>query len=282
MSLDPARAAAVAARGRGALRALGLAAALLPCLTIPVAAQTATAPAFTLRETIEADVSTRSIAVESDFSGTRVVIFGTVENSRQTSANDGYYDIAVVIAGPREELLVRRKSRVAGIWINTDSLGFDDIPSYYTVVSTKPLAGIAPRPVLYQHGIGFDYLRLAAKRDVPTKELEAYRDSVMRIKRSQSLYREEPMGVAFIGKSLFRSTIDLPANVSLGEFTVWIYLFHDGQLLNTYKTRLDLQREGVERTIYNFAMDYPLYYGLAAVAMATIAGLLASTLFRKD
>lgn len=34
--------------------------------------------------------------------------------------------------------------------------------------------------------------------------------------------------------------------------------------------------------LYGFAQRYPLYYGIATVMIALAAGLLASTLFRKN
>ena len=66
------------------------------------------------KEAVEADVSTRSVAITSSFTGTEILIFGTVENSKQPTAEAGYYDIAVVIEGPGEALIARlRLSRCA-------------------------------------------------------------------------------------------------------------------------------------------------------------------------
>ena len=69
------------------------------------------------KETVEADVSTRTIAVTSAFTGTEIVVFGSVVNSRQPSAEAGYYDVIVVLEGMATPLTVRRKANVAGLWI---------------------------------------------------------------------------------------------------------------------------------------------------------------------
>lgn len=258
-----------------------LLALLAAAIALPATGQT-TRPGEQRRETIEADVSTRTIAVDAGFAGTQVVIFGTVENSRQVSPDARIYDVAVVIAGPREEIVSRRKSNVGGIWVNTASCGFKDVASYYAVVTTRPIGDIAPRPLLWQHGIGFENMRFATDDKLGSKELEDYRDAVLRIKTAQGLYREVPRGVAFIGKSLFRATVDLPANVTIGEFTALIFLFRDGELLSTFKTRLGLEREGIEQTIYSFAFRQPFWYGVVAVGFALLAGLIASQVFRRD
>ena len=245
----------------------------------PLAAQT-TGPALP-KETIEADVSTRTVAVDTAFTGTRIVVFGTVENSRQLRADEGLYDVAVVLEGPREPLVARRKSNIAGIWINATSYTFKDVPSFYAIVTTRPVAEIAPKPVLWQNGIGFENMRFTAIEKLGSKELDEYRDAIVRLKDEQKLYVGGERGVAFIGKSLFRATVDLPANVSIGEFNAWIYLFRKGELLSTYKTRLGLQREGLEQQLHSFAVEQPLWYGIAAVSLAILAGLAASLAFRR-
>jgi uncharacterized protein (TIGR02186 family) len=234
------------------------------------------------RETIEADVSTRDVSVGADFTGTRVVVFGTILNSRQQSAEEKLYDVAVVIAGPNEGLIARRKGNVAGLWINTSSFKFREVPSYYAVISTRPVKDIASRPVLWQHGVGFEQMRLVPVENIGAGEAERFRSAVVRVKKAQGLYREEPNGVTFRGRSLFRASVDLPANIPIGEFTAWVYLFEKGDLITTYKTRLGLQRDGFESALHGFAMHYPLLYGVTAVAMALLAGFVATWLFRRD
>lgn len=234
------------------------------------------------KETIEADVSTRNISIESDFTGTRVVIFGTIENSRQKSPDDNLYELAVVIVGPREGIIARRKSNVAGLWINTSSFRFREVPSYYAVLSTKPVREIASLPILHQHGIGLEAMRIFPDENIGAGDAEAFKSAVIRVKQQQGLYRQEPKGAGFIGKSLFRASVDLPANISVGEFTVWIYLFEKGDLITTYKTRLDLQRGGIEQWVYNLADRHSLIYGILAVAIALLAGLAATFAFRKS
>lgn len=41
-------------------------------------------------ELVEADVSTRSVAVTSSFTGTEIIVFGSVEHSRQPTAESGF------------------------------------------------------------------------------------------------------------------------------------------------------------------------------------------------
>jgi len=237
------------------------------------------------KETVQADVSTRSVAVTSSFTGTEIVVFGAVDNSRQTSAEAGLYDVVIILEGTPSELVVRRKSNVAGIWVNTQSLTFVSVPSYYAIASTRPLDEVAPPNVLNENDIGFQHVRMTPvqgwETGLTTADLQAFRDAVIRIKTREGLYIRNDYDVVFIGRSLFRATIGLPANVPVGPLSAKVFLFRDGQLLSTYNSRVVLEREGVERVLHDFAFKLPFWYGVFVVAVAVSAGLAASTLLQR-
>ena len=63
--------------------------------------------------------------------------------------------------------------------------------------------------------------------------------------------------------------------------TARVYLFREGDLLSTFQSKVRLERSGIELWLYRAAMHHPLYYGLSAVLVATLAGWLASLPFRR-
>ena len=238
------------------------------------------------RESVQADVSARTVSVTSSFNGTEIVIFGAVDNSQQPSAESGYYDVVIVVEGVPGRVVARRKNNVAGLWLNTSSAAFDAVPSYYAVASTRPLEEIASEEFRASHGIGFQHLRMmpafGQAQALSSEDLKEFREAVIRLKQKDGLYVQDPYSVAFIGRSLFRSAIELPANVTVGPFTTRVLLFRQEQLLSQYSVRLSLEREGLERHLHAFAFSFPTLYGFATVAIAVAAGLLASTVFRKS
>ena len=135
------------------------------------------------------------------------------------------------------------------------------------------------------HGVGFQHLRFmpafGQTQALSTEDLKEFRQAIVRLKEKQGLYIQDNFRVAFIGKSLFRATIELPANVTVGPFETRVYLFREEKLLSQYTVRLNLEREGLERHLHRFAFGYPTLYGLMTVAIALAAGLIASTVFRR-
>ena len=245
-----------------------------------------------LPESVQADVSTRTVSVTSSFTGTEIVVFGAVDNSRQPGPESGYYDVVVVIEGAPGKIDVRKKSRLGGIWMNTRDASYDNVPSYYAIWSTRPLEEIASEATMIGYEIGFDHVRMTpvggtegltgSSSRLPAADAGEFRNALVRLKKNSGLYVQESFGVAFIGRSLFRANISLPANVTVGPFDTRVYLFRNEKLLSQYNVRLNLEREGIERHLHDFAFSWPLSYGLATVLIALTAGLAAAAMFGKS
>lgn len=241
-------------------------------------AATVETPSFAQSESVELDTSLREIPIGADFDGVDIVIFGAVDDSKQLDANASYYDIIVVIHGPDEKVITRRKERHLGIWINVEARRFDKVPSFYGVLSTKPLQEIAD-PATFQ--------RLYIELDPtpfrnPSAEPDEFEEALIRLKTQQGLYVKKAEGVKFLSKSLFRASLQLPNSVAEGDYTIRIYLFHDKQLLSWDKTTVKVQKAGLERYLFTLAYDRPFVYGLLAVAVAVLSGMIGWTIFGRN
>jgi uncharacterized protein (TIGR02186 family) len=238
------------------------------------------------QEKVEADISTRTLEVTTGFTGHEIVVFGAIDNSQAPKEQTGYYDVVIVVEGTPFPVVVRRKSDVAGVWINTSSVTFSSVPSYYAIASTRPIEEIAGPAVLERHAIGLQHIKMtpsgSKRSNFKDYELTAFRAALIRLKKKDNLYVLEPNGVTFAGRSLFRSTIALPANVPVGPLVARTYLFRNGEVVSAHIARVTLHRAGIERVVHNFAFVHPMSYGLIAVMLAVGSGLLASAYFRRQ
>jgi uncharacterized protein (TIGR02186 family) len=228
------------------------------------------------------DLSERNVPIEWNFTGTQILIFGAI---KQLANNNKVPDVVIVVRGPNQKISARRKERIAGIWINAKTIPFEKVPGYYSTVSSRPLSEIASEATLLELGIGFDavsHILEVENAGAGKTGLRAFSDAVVRIMRQDGLYRDHPNGVKIIDKSLFRANVSLPANVPIGEFTADIYLFWGGNVLSAESLPLYIEKKGFEQIVYTLAFDYPMLYGVFAVALALLAGLAASALFKRD
>lgn len=252
----------MAARARLLRLMMALGLAMLPAGAAPQA------------QSLVADLSHHLIAITTGFVGIQVVAFGVAESGR---------DVIVTVQGPREELVVRRKSRVAGVWINRDRLAFARVPAYYAVASTGPLEQIARPAVLAQLEIGTAYLDLEPidASGVDLSEIASFRDALIRGKQEQGLYSRRPVPINFIGEELFRTNLVFPANVPPGIYQVQVFELQDGFAGDAQRSTLVVSKVGFEADIYDFAQHRAALYGLAAIVIAIVAGWLAGVIFRR-
>jgi len=240
--------------------------ALLLALAFLVAATPARA------QPLIADLSSHLIAITTGFSGTELLLFG---------ATEGEGDVVVVVRGPEGEASVRRKARVAGIWINRDELRFAGVPAFYRIASSKPLADFVPTALRQRHQIGVDFLRLQPQRELNSEETAAFRAGLVRNKEAQKLYEPEVGRVSFLGPRLFRTRILFPANVPTGNYSVEVLLIRNGQVLAAQTTPMFVSKVGFGADVYDFAHAWSAVYGLLAILLAVAAGWAAGAIFRK-
>ncbi len=235
----------------------------------------AAGPAARAAEPLSIDLSSHVVSISAGFAGTELILFGAVEAPG---------DIIVVVRGPPQRVVVRKKERIAGVWINTESFGFTDVPGFYGVASNRPLFDVASPVVLDLHGIGVDQLQFEpadteedASRDLSGQSFEA----LSRIKQRQRLYGNEVGDVTFIGEKLFRTAIRLPANIPIGAYDVKVFLLRDGNVAGIRTTPLVIEKTGIGAAIFDFAHRNSPAYGLVAVLLALVAGWIAEIVFRK-
>lgn len=219
-----------------------------------------------------ADLTSHLIAITTGFTGAEVVLFGTV---------DAPGDVAIVVTGPRIDVTVRRKDRIAGIWLNAKSVRFEQVPSYYAVATSRPLDEIVSTPVLERHQIGLPHLQLPTRRNLDPVERADFRAALIRAKQRAGLYAISLGQVAFLGERLFRTNIFFPANVPTGLYNVEALLIRDGEVVSAQTTPLVVSKVGFSAEIYEVARNQPVLYGLAAAFGAAAMGWLAGVAFRR-
>ena len=222
-------------------------------------------------EALVADLTSHLIAITTGFTGASVVLFG---------ATDGPGDVIVAVRGPEREMTVRRKSRVAGIWVNTQQVTFVNLPSFYAVAASRPIADILSPAAAAFYRLGIANLKLAASTPAPSVVVDAFRTALERTQQEAGLYVERISKVDFLGERLFRATITFPSNVPTGTYLIEVFLVRDKDIVSGQTTPLVVSRVGVDAAVFEFSTRQPGFYGAIAVLTAVVAGWLASLPFR--
>ncbi len=222
-------------------------------------------------EGLVADLTSHLIAITTGFTGASVVLFG---------ATDGPGDVIVAVRGPEREMTIRRKSRVAGIWVNTQQVTFANLPSFYAVAASRPIADILSPAAAAFYRLGIANLKLAASTPAPSVVVDAFRTALERTQQEAGLFMERSGKVDFLGERLFRTTITFPANVPTGTYLVEVFLVRDKDIVSGQTTPLVVSKVGVDAAVFEFSTRQPGFYGAIAVLTAVVAGWVASLPFR--
>lgn len=229
-------------------------------------------------EEVVLGLSSDKVAITATFDGSEILVFGAVK--RETPILDEPLEVIVAIAGPSEPLTVRRKEHRFGIWVNIDAVEVDAAPSFYAVATTGPMKKVLSRIEDLRHKITIpSAIRLVgATSDVP----DAYRfsEAVIRIRKETGIYQELEGAVVFDEQTLFRTSIKLPSNLTEGDYKTRIFLTRKGYVVSQFETVIDVRKVGLERWLYSLSREQPLLYGLMSLAIAIVAGWLASAVFQ--
>lgn len=236
-------------------------------------------------ERLIASVSNHRVTITPNYAGEQLVLFGSIEKDISTPATRSPYDVIVTVAGPRATMVTRRKERMLGIWVNTDSRQFENVPLYLAVFSTRPFAAIASEDTLRRLQIGLDNIILTQRVGPDFADVvpsDPFRAAFVRIKADHQLYREQPGSVTLLTPTLFRTNIALAAEAPIGTYKVSLIVLSAGQVVARGETAFEVVKIGFEQFVAESAQSHGYFYGLFTVAMALLTGWLASVIFRRD
>ena len=226
------------------------------------------------------DVSARRIEIRYSFTGAQLLLFGAILYPRGRLP-ERTPDIAVVLRGPVEPILVREKQKIAGIWMNAESERFRSAPAFYAVASSQPLAKLLDErtAAIYEMGVG--NLQLSPGGGALPEKERRFEAGLLDLRQREGLYSENPRGVEITERVLYRATIAIPSQVPVGTYTAETFLIDQGRVVAVATRDIEIDKSGFERFIAIAAQHYSFLYGLTAVLMSLLLGWAAAAIFRR-
>ncbi|NKB27889.1 MAG: hypothetical protein GKR99_10170 [Rhodobacteraceae bacterium] len=240
---------------------------ILVMLASPVAAQE-----------VIASLTQNRVSITANFDGSEITIFGAVK--RDAPEGDEDLGIVITVAGPDKPVVVRRKEKQAGIWINADAVEVDAAPSFYAVSTSGPLRDVLADVEYLRHKISIPRAIRSVGAPMGIADPESFTEALIRIRTANSLYQMNEGAVLLESATLFQTSVALPANLIEGVYQARIYLTNAGRVISQFDTTIDVRKVGLERFLFNLAHDNPVAYGLLSLFIAIAAGWGASAFFR--
>ena len=250
---------------------------------------------------IVADLSDSHVDITSSYHGTELLLFGAYEGRPGD-------DIILIVRGPTTDIIQRRKAKRAGIWINVETMVWQQAPSFYHVFATDNLLAIADEQALgaatvgpLSGGLSFiagtegagnghgggghaggdqDNVRVPASGPaIAGNSLQ--QANLRRNMEANGLWQVLPSSIVTQQDMLFRASLSLPSNIPTGDYSVRVLHFRDGVALSERVTDMNVRKAGLSALIYRFAHDHSAFYGIFAIIFAVASGWLAAVAFRR-
>lgn len=236
-------------------------------------------PVYAAEEQVVLGLSQDRVSITANFDGSEILVFGAVK--RQAPIPEGPpLEVIVSVVGPSEPVTVRRKEKKFGIWVNTDSLVVDLAPSFYAVATSAPFGEVLTNTEDLRYKVSVERAIRSVGADMSIESAQDFAAAVIRIRETEGLYSIRENTVAVDEQTLFRTSIDMPSDLTEGDYTARIFLTRGGNVVSTFETSIDVRKVGLERFLYNMSREQPIWYGLMSLAIAIAAGWGASTAFR--
>ena len=226
------------------------------------------------------DISARQVQIRYSFTGAQLLLFGAVVYPGGRPP-DRQVDIAVVLRGPVQSVLVREKQKIAGIWMNADSDRFRSAPSFYAVASSRPIGDLLDERTAAIYELGVHNLQLSpGGGSLPDKERH-FEAGLLDLRSRRGLYSENPRGVEINGGVLYRATITIPSQVPVGTYTAETFLIDRHKVIAAATRDIQINKSGFERYVALAARRHRFLYGLTCVVLSLALGWAAAAAFRR-
>jgi uncharacterized protein (TIGR02186 family) len=224
------------------------------------------------------EVSQHEIRLRQGFTGTELLLFGAILNPQGTRAAQDY-DIVVVLKGPTDSIIVREKDKVAGIWVNADSIELRSAPSFFAVASSRPINDIVDEKTGAIYELGLQWLQLSPIGAIDPAEQQRFAAGLVDLQGRNGLFKQDEAGVQVKEQVLYQARISLPSNVTEGTYIAETFAISRGQVVASASSQVNVHKLGFELAIARFADEQPFLYGAVAVIVSLAMGWIAGRLF---
>lgn len=220
-------------------------------------------------------VQTKTIDIDSFFSGQKVAVKAAVPSGEQ---------VALRVIGPREDLVLFRKGRVGGLWMNVGEITLRDIPQVYLLWTSAALSSLGAGDRSLSLGLDYPSFLSRALADLDREKKATLIQEFVKLKEAEKLYGIFEKAVKVRPKEgtdweLVDTVISLPSKITPGAYTLELITFKDKSARLLYSSSLQVHLVGIPALVSVLAKRRALLYGILAVLIAAFSGLVIGIAF---
>jgi hypothetical protein len=249
-------------------------------------------------------VSPEAVDVGLSFSGADVTISGTAPEGTE---------VVLTVHGPVDSIKLMKKGKVLGLfWMTVDQAEVENMPTFLGVYSSRPVGEVLSREEQVRLGLDAASSTILDQAEAvdpddesplseekQTEFVIALRDKYIRDGRYTpcvSCHRAESVGAgaAHMGAMQpkdgvvhldedgpWETSISLPSDAPLGDYSVQAYYVRDGQEVGADSTTFTVEKVGIVDSLGTMAEDNAAVYAVMSLAIVIAIGLTIGFIFPR-
>ena len=223
----------------------------------------------------------QNVSIKADPSHIQISAFYDGTSIKATGTIPAGTDIVVRITGEGEEIHLKKKGKVGGLlWMNTGAITFKNIPAVFMVYTTPEMAKMENLNEM----LGYFSVKDKVEIEPVDEAKEFLFKEFTKLKEEEGVYIIDTKSVKYNGTSngerQFEIDINVPPKMKPGEYSVEAYALSGSNIVGKADTELIISLIGFPAWISGLAFGHELLYGIMAVVVAVVAGLVTGMIFK--
>jgi len=196
-------------------------------------------------------------------------------------------DLVIKISAPDGHQALRQKGKVGGVlWMNVDTINFENVPSLYFLASSKKIDDILGSDEMAKDVLGYEALKEHVEMTPVKDENEKakwFREFI-KYKENSKLFSVSSGNITFSrkdGKQNYYTLFDWPYQAAPGEYTVTVYAVKNNRIVEKAESKVRVEQAGIVKSLAGMAKNNASVYGILSILAALGAGFGVGLIFRK-
>jgi uncharacterized protein (TIGR02186 family) len=218
------------------------------------------------------------ILMGATYNGTTLLVSGAIPKDAEAF---------VRVRGMPEDVHLKKKGRALGLlWMNLGSVNIRQAPNVFLLCPSKALEEISQtnQENWRRLGLGFEGLQERVGVTPASEDKDVLFKEFVKLKESKELYAvyENAIDYGSTSGSMkpFTATVRIPSDMPQGVYEVEVFAIKDGAIVATGTQEMKVAEVGLPAMMSSMAFDHGTLYGILAVMVAILAGLLTGVVFK--
>jgi uncharacterized protein (TIGR02186 family) len=200
-----------------------------------------------------------------------------------------YSDALIRVKGSPEDSRFKKKGRALGVlWMNLGSVEFQNVPSVFLIYPSEGVNKFlqADRKKWQDLGISLEAIGRKVAVISDSKDKDVLFKEFIKLRQKSGLYGTVEEGIHYgeekEGMKSFSCSLRLPPGLPQGLYKVEVFAIRGGVIAGYGAEEIEAKETGMPALIASFAFNHGTLYGILAVLVAVIAGLLTGVMFKGE